>query len=260
MAMPVFSRIISRIVLLAVLVMPLYAHGQLKKYNAGKELLDQLCTDCHSMEGYIYEQSYKSWLLTIDRMLEYYGYEQWTQEEAEQLAQFLVDYAEDDGLKPPPEAAPPSPENRIVSKVEPEKIPPEISSMLQAGPPWYRPSKELLIIPRISGFIAVIALIALITTGILRKVLRRRFRFIHATCAAILFVSLALHGIIYILRFGTPSVLWYVFGAVSILVLTGVECQGLTRKKFGGMFLGLHQFGGIAGLIFAILHWIWAWL
>jgi len=66
------------------------------------------------------------------------------------------------------------------------------------------------------------------------------------------------HGLAH---YGTPPVLWYLFGAWSFLVLVLAQLQGILRKQFGRLFLRIHiyaVYAGCAGLLLAVLHWVWA--
>ena len=75
-----------------------------------------------------------------------------------------------------------------------------------------------------------------------------------------LFVTLSIHGIIYIAEYGTPGVTWYWFGLAGFLALIVTEVQGIVRKRFHRGLLISHIIGACTGLTLSILHWIWAWL
>jgi hypothetical protein len=140
----------------------------------------------------------------------------------------------------------------------PSPMPEEVRRRLE-NPRWVPPA-EALSSAAIAGYAAVFFLVALLLTGHGRRKLRRRFRGLHATAALGLFASLAAHGVIYLLRFGNPAVFWYWCGVASFVAIAFVELMGILRKRMGRRFLRIHQFGGYAALVLAILHWIWAWL
>ncbi len=137
-------------------------------------------------------------------------------------------------------------------------MPEEVRRRLE-NPRWVPPA-EALSSAGIAGYAAVLFLVALLLTGHGRRKLGKRFRHLHAAAALGLFTCLAAHGVIYLLRFGNPAVFWYWCGVASFVVIALVELMGILRKRMGRRFLRLHQLGGYAGLVLAILHWIWAWL
>lgn len=124
----------------------------------------------------------------------------------------------------------------------------------------WNPGRAALKVARLSGFLAVAALLGLLISGFWRRKLSKKFRGIHKNLAWILFVSLAVHGVIYIFEYGTPHVLWYWFGFVGLILLIGVQLQGKLRRRFRLGPLSFHVAGACTGLTLSILHWIWAWL
>jgi len=55
-----------------------------------RALFQAVCTQCHAIEGYIYERSFKAWQLTVDRMRNYaYGDQSFSEEVAERIVGFL---------------------------------------------------------------------------------------------------------------------------------------------------------------------------
>lgn len=173
-----------------------------------------------------------------------------------------------------PEVVEPEPE--VVTAVEPEVIEPEavepaaaVATAVQPAKPSvtiplrkriWNPSRNALRVARTSGFIAVICLAGLLFSGFKRRTLKKRFRQVHVKLALGLFVSLSVHGIIYIAEYGTPSVTWYWFGLVGFIALIVTELQGIVRKRFHMGLLMSHIVGACLGLVLSILHWIWAWL
>ncbi len=124
----------------------------------------------------------------------------------------------------------------------------------------WNPGRSALKAARLSGFLAVASLAGLLISGFGRRKLKLNFRRLHVKLALVLFVSLSLHGIIYLFEYGTPGVLWYWFGFAAFTVLIVTELQGIVRKRFRKGLLISHIIGACAGLALSLLHWIWAWL
>jgi hypothetical protein len=124
----------------------------------------------------------------------------------------------------------------------------------------WNPSMRALVCARLSGFAAVACLLGLLVSGFKRRTLARRFRNVHVALALGLFVTLAIHGTVYIFEYGTPHVLWYWFGLIGFGALVTTELQGILRKRFHKGLLISHITGACVGLVLSILHWVWAWL
>jgi len=146
----------------------------------------------------------------------------------------------------------------VTGKAEPE----EAASVVSYVPPrrFWNPSRSALFGARVSGFVAVACLIGLLITGLMSRRLEGGLRKTHALLALGLFLSLATHGLINIVEYGTPNVLWYWFGLVGFLALAVTQFQGILRKRFHKGLLMWHAAGACFGLGLSILHWIWAWL
>ena len=152
-----------------------------------------------------------------------------------------------------PQPSLPEPSERI----RPD-APPAIRERLEH--PRWKPSALLKRTAEAGGYLAVACTLLLLTSGHNRRRLGRRFRPLHIFAALGLFLGLATHAVIYLLRYGNPPVLWYWFGVISFLVLVLAQVQGLVRKRFGRVFLRIHVTAGYCGLSLALLHWVWAWL
>jgi hypothetical protein len=135
-------------------------------------------------------------------------------------------------------------------------MPPSDRAMKQL----WNPSMRALVWARVSGFAAVACLLGLLVSGFKRRTLKRRFRSVHVALALGLFVTLAIHGTVYIFEYGTPDVLWYRFGLIGFAALVITELQGIVRKRFHKGLLISHITGACVGLVLSILHWVWAWL
>jgi len=284
------DRKIGRRVLLGVLgwAIFLYAAQEFTKEEQRQEVI-RLCSSCHGCEIYFSGRSEKSWELTVSRMNDYAknSSEAYTPEQSARLVRYLATYfGEDSNLDAkthfdplifphkgsnewvavaasslPGQAVPrvnPLPAGGGVPQHVQRNVSPEIRERL-AHPRW-KPTRVLKRIAEGGGYLAVFCTFAMFVTGHLRMRLKRRFRPLHISFALGLFIALAAHAIIYLLQYGTPSVLWYWFGFISFAVLVLAQVQGLIRKRFGPVFLKIHVSAGYAGFILAILHWVWAWM
>jgi hypothetical protein len=221
----------------------------------------------------MWPRSEKAWELTVERMRGYMSEDEvFTHEQAGRLVAFLTrfmgegvllreDGSEPDTVNPdewetPGLAAPIVQEPEAVPEIKPAGMP-EPRTVLKR---FWNPSRGALSLARCSGFLSVASLLTLLASGFLRRRLKRRFRRIHVTAALVLFVSLSLHGIIYIFEYGTPNVLWYGFGLAAFVALIVTQVQGIVRKRFGRGLLTAHIAGACLGLVLSILHWIWAWM
>lgn len=258
------------IVLMA--VMTSYAMADLDSYEQDRKLFQRICNQCHEIEWYLWPRSFKAWELTVENMQSYaYDDQIFTDEEAARIVAFMAKYVgEDEILWPEDETTLPV-ETEVAAEPEVEVAQPEqpevvvvknIAStiVLPIVQRYWRPSRNALRGARVSGFIAVACLVGLFGSGLKRKTLRMRFRPIHTSMALGLFVSLAGHGVIYIAKYGTPSVLWYWFGLIGLLALIVTQVQGIVRKRFRRGLLVSHISGACLAFALSILHWVWAWL
>jgi hypothetical protein len=237
-------------------------------YQEDKELFERVCTQCHEMQWYLWPRTFKSWELTVENMRSYsYGEQEFSDDEALRIVEFLTEYSGEGVILTPESEEPPE----VAPVVEPkgEEPPPAIEQaatnsastiVLPVVKRYWRPSRNILRCARVSGFFAVACLLGLLGSGFKRKQLGINFRKFHVKLALGLFLALSAHGIIYIAKYGTPSVLWYWFGLIGFLSLVVTQVQGLVRKRFRKGLLISHIVGACLGLALSILHWFWAWL
>ena len=214
-----------------------------------------VCGSCHSLEDYVsYPRSAKSWELTVYRM-QMYGQQQgidFSDQEADRIVAFLA--------TDPPEIFGPPEDQPVVAQVEPNtpaQPRPAMARMAPAGLPG--PSRATNV-AKIGGYAAVFFAVGLTVTGFVRRPLKRAFKPVHHGLALALFVTVALHAVVYISEYGAPLVSWLWMGIVSTAVLVAAELVGLYRKPLRRSFLTVHVPAGLAGLGLALLHWVWAYL
>lgn len=271
--------------------------AELEEYHNNLTLFQEKCFNCHDMEFHFWPRSFKSWQLTVENMRTYaYGDNAFSKDDGLRIAEFLAEYvAEGELLKPETEQIQPEPPpQEDLPPVEPELLAvtePQTETPSETAAPMavaseeptaplaavtmkptqpsikiplrkriWNPSRNALRGARTSGYLSVIFLTGLLLSGFNRKRLKRRFRKIHVVLALGLFLSLSTHGIIYIAKYGTPSVTWYWFGLIGFIALVTTEIQGIIRKRFHKGLLISHIMGACFGLSLSILHWIWAWL
>ena len=249
-----------------------YAMADTDSYNADRKLFERVCNQCHEMEWYLWPRSFKAWELTIENMRSYaYGDLSFTDDEASSIVAFMAKYIGEDEIQGPDEETV-SPEEAAVT-TEPDAVKEEPAQpavqpadnlaskiVLPLVQRFWRPSRNALRGARFSGFLAVGCLVGLFVSGLKRKTLKKRFRPIHLSLAIGLFLSLAAHGVIYIAKYGTPSVLWYWFGVIGLLTLIATQMLGIVRKRFRRGLLVSHITGACLAFALSILHWVWAWL
>jgi hypothetical protein len=266
----------------------LYAAQELSREEQRQEVI-RLCTGCHGCESYFSGRSEKSWELTVSRMNDYAknSNEAYTPEQSARLISYLTTYFGEDSTLDAnkhfdPSTYPHQGSEQALSIVT-SSVPVQVAAQVNTLPvqgvtplhvqrnvspeirerlahPRWKPTRILKRVAEGGGYLAVFCTFAMFMTGHLRMRLKRRFRPLHITFALGLFIALAAHAIIYLLQYGTPSVLWYWFGFISFAVLVLAQVQGLIRKRFGPVFLKIHVSAGYVGFILAILHWVWAWM
>jgi hypothetical protein len=288
----------ARTILVLVLLIPIYRQNACAASDTDdKALVMTVCTRCHTLIGYVTPRSHQAWQLTVARMRTYtYTDEQrFSDSEEYGIVGYLgMHFGEgstitalehfgepgDPGVGVIVNSTPATPQEpaapavtatppgstatgavvatvQTVSVRSTASMPAEMQERLRHRGP--RVSAVLLKVAEFGGYLAVVALLVLVITGHSRLRLKQRFVPLHVAAALTLFLALASHGLIYLVRFGTPPVFWYWFGLGSFAVLVIAEFQGIIRKKFGRWFLRFHVAGGYAGLCLAVLHWIWAW-
>jgi hypothetical protein len=250
----------------------LQAMADLKSYEQDRKLFEQICNQCHKMEWHLWPRSLKVWELTVENMQSYsHAEQQFTDDQGARIAAFMAKYIaegevlpyEGETVLPEDTAAATEPEVEDVHSEQPaDVVVKNIASTIVVPlvQRYWRPSRNALRGARVSGFIALGCLAGLFVSGFKRKALKMRFRPIHTWLALGLFVSLAVHGIIYIARYGTPGVLWYWFGLIGLLALIVTQVQGIVRKRFHRGLLISHITGACLAFALSILHWVWAWL
>jgi hypothetical protein len=255
-------------------MMASFAMADVDSYKEDRQLYERVCNKCHEMQWYLWPRSFKAWELTVENMMSYAYNEEdmFTADEGARITAFVAKYVGEGEIKEPKkETVPPVVIAAVtttpdVPKVEPAQpiVQPvqNIASkiVLPIVQRYWRPSRNALRGARVSGFLAVGCLLGLFVSGLKRKTLKMRFRTIHASLALGLFLSLATHGVIYIAKYGTPSVLWYWFGLIGLLALIITQVQGIVRKRFRRGLLVSHITGAGLAFVLSILHWVWAWL
>ena len=263
---------------LAVVLLSATLWAQETAYKADRALFERVCTYCHDCGWFLWPRSFKGWELTVERMRSRtYEETEFTEDEASRIVRFLAEFVGEgvllpDNIEPDVPADSSVPEEdvgNVVGIAAPVvDVPPVVAAKPHVGMPppegfmkrLWNPARGALVVARVSGFVAVACLLALLVSGFMRRTLKTRFRNVHVAAALGLFVTLAIHGTVYIFEYGTPQVLWYWFGLVGFGAVVVTQVQGLVRKRFHKGLLVSHITGACVGLVLSILHWIWAWL
>jgi hypothetical protein len=138
-------------------------------------------------------------------------------------------------------------------------LPPFLRDRLEAHR-LTRTSTAEHIAAKLGGYIAAIFLALQIATGHARFRLSGRFRIVHATCAAGLFLSMLPHAVIYLRKYGMPPAAWFVLGVCAFGALVAAELQGILRKRFRLPLFRVHIAMGYAAVALVVLHWVWVYV
>jgi hypothetical protein len=263
---------------------------------ATRDLTVRACASCHNLR-LLSPRSANAWELTVARMRAMVFDEQkaWSEAEGRRIVAFLARHIGEESFEPNndpvdlvfgklandiylpaaevaalPEAAngvrPVQTEPLIVAGVtlvpvaarhRLANLPRDLRRRLAAG--RWRPPMWAYAGAAVCGVLALIFLSGLFATGHLRRRLGSRFRPLHALCALGLFLSLAVHGSVFLTQYHLPPVGWFWTGLVGFLAAVAVQLQGIVRKRFGRIFLRFHIAGAYLAIGLTILHWVWAW-
>lgn len=259
--------------------------------EADKTRVIRNCTSCHDI-NFLTPRSRKSWELTVFRMREMmpeHGMKKFSEYDAERIIAYLshhfyedsqasvfdffkdFDYAkllEDEVVESNADVAE---VEEVVEAVvaEAEAVQQKTTnSELQAMEERFKLKEQvqqqfsLKVIKsaRICGYGSVICLFVLIGTGMMRKKLKKSFKLIHKISALLLLIMLSIHTVSYILKHGTPPVLWYWFGMISLMFVIFAITMIYVKKGFGKSFVKVHAAAGVIALILGLLHWLAAYL
>ena len=270
------------------------AVGLSPKHEKARQIVIRHCAACHSLdEYYVTGRSRKGWELTVDRMRQHADPSScWSDHDGTIIALFLATYCPEgvapervakifNDVVPAWESA--TGEAYADTQVEPPE-PPAVASVAPAAtarppprrsydpdlPPFVRDQLEkhrlsrtprsLHLAAKLGGYLAFMFVLLQIGTGHARRRLRPRFRTVHAVCATGLFLSMLPHAVVYLRKYGTPTLAWFAFGVLAFGVLVAAEMQGIVRKQFGRRFLRLHVAFGYVALALVVLHWIWIYV
>ncbi len=259
------------IILLSLGGVALNLYGEDDDEWTGHDLFDQICLNCHDLYTfYGDERSEKGWELTVFNMQDRGNF---SDEEAYKIIEYLSggtfdrDYFPEDledekvdetiavASAPPPVS--PTKAQRIAKARKRLQKQIEESNTLKR---YWNPSKSVLKGARLLGYTAIISLALLAVTGYREKKMGSSFKPAHRVLSAILFLSIAVHAVIYIFKYGTPAVIWLWYGIAALIILTASFVLGYARKRLRINFRAVHYGLGALGAGLSILHWIWAWL
>lgn len=190
-----------------------------------QELFDTTCSSCHpAKKAAGKDYSAGKWRATVARMRKHAADTEhaFSAETGEQIARYL---AGGDGDAPGAATAPGT----------------------GGGPALATAGKVL-------GVITAVLIAGMITAGLLRRKLGKRFRPLHAAGAAVLLAAAAAHAVILYLHAGPPAQPWHLCGTAAILVALGTAGGGLLRRRLKKMFLPLHVTGALAAAALVLLH------
>jgi hypothetical protein len=261
--------------------------------DADRGLLLEVCSRCHSTDGYYFEtRSRKAWSLTVRQMQTYFGEKEFSDKEASRILRFLiahpfedepqmyspadeadepdVPWADESALPvvdTPPTSVPASPPAPAPA-ASTQPTPVATTSLTTPATPT-RPARPLARRPKrnkatgiakTTGYVAVGVLGAMILAGLTRRKLGKAFRKLHVLLAFVLCGCTAIHVAVFLVEYGTPAVLWLWFGIAATAILAATQLSGMFRPGGGRTFLRLHIAGAVATLALTVLHWVWFYL
>jgi len=278
--------------MLALLTVIALAGPVVADVDADRELLMDVCSRCHSTDGYYFEgRSRKAWSLTVRQMQTYFGEKEFSDKEASRIIRFLVEHpfetepqmyspvdqpyeagvpwADESALPaedPSPTTAPASP---TTAPAVTASTRPAAAATVTPPPARPRPARPVVRmrsrgratgIAKTTGYVAVGVLVAMILAGMTRRKLGKAFRKLHVVLAFVLCGCTAIHVAVFLVEYGTPAVLWLWFGIAATVLLAATQLSGMLRPGRGRTFLRLHITGAVATLLLTVLHWVWFYL
>lgn len=260
-----------------------------------QETFARVCTRCHSMEGHTpSERSHKAWELTVERMTRYAENNEmtaFTTREAEAILRFLITFPEGKVLElehvtvPTHQPAPGAPDGTDqapagaipavaiqgpaapAGPAEPASQPATSPALAAAGMPRSLPPlpppplpPPLLAWAKLTGYVAIVVLGALVLSGLTRRRFGKAFPRVHVTLAAMLAACALFHSVVFVWRYGAPSILWFWFGLIALGIIVAALLAGTYRRRMKGLLFRLHKAAALAALVLTVLHWVWFYL
>lgn len=232
--------------------------------STDKALVLKHCSGCHDM-SYLSPRSKKAWELTVYRMREmiYNKSEMFSKDDAEQMIDFLSLHLQEYSQVPIYDffygKDNPVQVNIDSTAIEKEEIvPPKPSSSTVKVEQMF--STKMTRSAKFFGYSSIVALMALLVSGVWRRKLKKLFVPIHRLAGFGLILSLAVHTTIYILKYGNPPVLWYWLGILGVAIAIITQFSVILKAKIGPRFVVVHATLGASVLILGVLHWLIAYL
>lgn len=259
-------------VIIALMLLFVAGSGRCQERETPRELYESVCAQCHGLNGYVWERSYKSWQSTVYAMQSYAAPNSFSNEEADIIIDYLTERggqlaeefeAEEEARTEAMHVEPePGPNERAVDSIEAVvSAPIAIASVTpEKKVPTYRWRAIWARAGIICGYIGFAFLIGAVVSGLLRGRLNQRFRLVHRVAAGMVFLTALLHSIYFLATLGLPHLLWIQFGVGStgFLLVTGLS--GRFRRKLRRGFIKTHVTVAAVALVAAVLHWVWIYM
>ena len=124
--------------------------------------------------------------------------------------------------------------------------------------PLPSPRAAIFAVARVMGDVSLGLLCLLILGGIFRRIFTKaRFRRIHLALAGLLVVTASLHSVVYVVKYGTPNIVWFWYGLLGLALIFAVEICASIRKAMREFFFSFHKIAAVVALCVVILHWAW---
>lgn len=284
-----------RLILFFFLALPIFAREVTQDEIRDTIFTVQECSRCHTLSPYLAPRDHKGWDLTVARMNAMQSDRPWSKADCDRMTLWLSknlgeNLAWDDDVVQKfwgPEIASGFQvvidENAAIAllhrrhpgmylthsasagsiqtvskEVALAALPQEMRDRL--GEIHWMPPAWLLFLAKLSGYVALACMFALLVTGHIRRKLKRRFKALHLSLAITFAITLTPHLIVFLIQYGLPPSLWLWSGLVATLLAAIGIMLGFIKHQLGRLFLRYHVLFGYLGTFAVLLHWLWAWM
>lgn len=277
------------------LALPVFAHEATADEIQDTIFTVQECSRCHTLSPYLAPRDHKGWDLTIERMNAMQSDRPWSKAECDRMTLWLSKHLGEDMVWNDeavqnfwsPDIAkgfqvvideqaamallqrrhPGMYQARSASAGSIQTVSKEVALAAlsqemrdRLGAIHWMPPAWLLFLAKLSGYVALTCMFALLVTGHLRRQLKRRFKALHLSLAITFAITLTPHLSVFLIQYGLPPSLWLWSGVIATVLAAIGMMLGIIRRQLGKFFLRYHLLFGYFGTIAVLLHWLWAWM
>lgn len=229
-----------------------------------RDFYERTCSQCHPIDGYVWERSFKEWQACVYSMQIYAGAGGFSDDEAD----LIIDYLVENGGRIERELLENKEAVQLRTAVPAESVVAVETTAVAAKAPEsvqrnVSPARRRAVFApaaRISGYFGVGFLLCGAGSGLMRRRLKKSFRWIHKTAAAGVLTTALLHSFYYLSTHGLPGLLWYQAGVAATGLLLATVLSGLFRRRLRRLFLKTHITGAAICLAAVLIHWVWIYI